>query len=804
LTPEGELIEQLIGELRQGVRSVFRTPVLATVVIVSLGVGIGVNTVVFSWIQALVFRPIPGVADASSVYLIEPRTVEGVRPGTSWLEYHDLQERVRSLADLAAFRMVPLNVGESSHTERTYGLLVSGNYFSSLGLRPAAGRFIRPDEVVRPGGEPVVVISYDYWHTRFGGQPGAVGQLLRANDRDLTIVGVTPEGFQGTVVSLQFDLWVPATLAPALLAGSRELESRSMRGYSVIGWLRPPATLVQAQAETSRAMRDLAALYPETNATVDADVRPFWRAFRGPLGYLVQALGILQGVMLVLLLAVCANTANLVLARTSARQREIGVRLAVGAGSWRIVRLLLVENLALGVAGALLGVAVAAWGTNALRAMPLFTTQFPVRFQTSMNEGTLLFAIVLGVLCAVVFGLAPALHLARLDPQAVLRSASPGGSLSSSVLRNALVAAESGLALVVLLAAGLFFQSLRQTQETDTGFRREGVLLAGYDLTGRDVDAAGARLFAARLLERLRVIPEVEAAAISSAIPLDIHGLPMRSFTLDRALSNVVTPGYFAAMGIPLVAGTDFADLSDTAMPAQAVVNEEFVRRHITPGESLGRSVQIGEQRYVITAVVRNSLYEAFGEPPTPIIYLSYRDHPSRQGEIHLRTRSGDETMLASNVRRAVRELDASLPIYNVRTLTQHVEMNLVLRRIPARMFIVLGPLMLILAAIGIYAVVAHSVARQTAEIGVRIALGATPSRVVKQIVRDSLRIVAAGAVVGWLLVAFIYSHLIRERLDPVVFVGVPMLLLIVATFASWLPARRGTALDPMVALRSE
>lgn len=800
------------SDLVHALRALARTPVLAAVIVLSLGVGIGVNTVVFSWIQALVFRPIPGVADASPFHLIEARTEAGLRPGSSWLEYRDLRERISALDDLMAFRMVPLNVGESSRNERTYGLMVSGNYFRSLGLAAAAGRLIGDDDAMRPGGDAVAVLSYDYWQTRYGGAESAIGQTIKINDRDLVIIGVTPDGFQGTVLSLQFDLWLPATLAPVVLNGSRELDERSQRGYYVMGRLRRDATLERAQSEASDAMRQLAQSFVETNGSVQADVLPFWRASRGPQGLLLQGLSLLQGIMLVLLLAMCGNTANLILARTSARYREVGVRLAVGAGACRIVRLLLVENAVLGLSAAVVGSVIAMWGTSAMRAMPLLTTQFPVRFQTSLNSGSLLFAIGLGLACAVVFGAAPAFQLARIDPQVALRRG--GASGPNGGLRSVLMAVEVALAVVVLIAAGLFLQSFRQTQDTHPGFTREGLLLAAYDVGGRGMEPPELRQFTERLLDELRAVPDVEAAAISTSVPLDIHGLPARSFTLegrartdgvpDRALSNTVTPGYLKAMQIPLVAGKDFAPLGDRVEPPQAIVNQAFIARYLDSGEPLGRRITIGETAYTIMGVARDSLYEAFGEAPTPIVYLSYRDRPSRQGEIHLRSRLGDETMLAPAVRRAVRTIDAGLPVYNVRTMTQHVDMNLVLRKIPARMFIVLGPLILVLAAIGIYAVVAYNVAQRSTEVGVRMALGATAAGVIRQIVRESLFVTAAGAVVGWAFIALVYTRLLGNALDLPVFVGVPLVLFLVAALAAWLPARRVSTVDPVVALRAE
>ncbi|HXG90589.1 MAG TPA: ADOP family duplicated permease [Vicinamibacterales bacterium] len=805
-------MEQLIKDVIYACRAITRAPVLSAVVIASLAVGIGVNTAVFSWIQAFVFRPIPGVADAGSLYLIEPKTEAGLRPLVSWPEYQDLAARITSLPDLVAYRMVPFNVGEASRTERSYGLMVSGNYFGALDLSAEAGRLLTIDDARRGRMEPVVVISHDYWMTRYNASTGAIGQSLRVNNRDLTIVGVAPRGFQGTVIGLQFDLWVPATLAPVVL-GSRELDDRGQRGYSVMGRLPSDRARAEVDAQAAAAMTELAQRHPETNAGVSAEVLPFWRALRGPQGFLLQALALLQGVMLLLLLAVCGNTANLVLARASVRQREIGVRLAVGAGWWRIVRLLLLENLMLALIGSALGAVLAMWATNALRATPMITLSVPVRFQTSVDAMGLLFAIGLGILCAGMFGAAPAMQLARVDPQMVLRN---GAAMPPrNRLRNTLIGVQVGLASMVLIVAGLFLQSFRSGQGSDPGFKTEGVLLAAYDLTGRDTDDASERLFSARLLEQLRALPDVESAAIAVAMPLDIHGLPTRSFVLegrarvdgnrDRALSNTVTPGYFAAMGIPILQGRDFVEMANISRPPEAMVNDAFVSRYLADGEVVGRQLEQGGKTFEITGVVRSSLYQSFGEPPTPIVYLSYRDRPYASGEIHVRTRLADEEMLAGSINRAVRALDATLPIYNVRTLTQHVDLNLALRKIPARMFVVLGPLLLILAATGIYAVVSYSVAHRTSEIGVRLALGATAERVVSQIVRESLRVIIVGAGVGWVIVYAVFIHLSPGApIDLVAFVGVPAALLAVATFASWIPARRAAQLDPTTALRAD
>jgi predicted permease len=805
-------IENLLGDLRNAARTIGRMPGLAAVIIVSLAVGIGANTTIFSWIQMILFQPLPGVSGASKFLLVEPRAETGGYPGASWLEYRDLQTQLPALREVVASQSVPFNVGETGQTERTHGQLVSGNYFSALGLKPAIGRFIRPEEAERPGTEPVIVISYDYWQTRFRGAPEALGQKLRVNERDLIVIGVAPKSFQGTMLPLKFELWAPATMAPVLLGATRDLEDRSIRAFSLIGMLRPGATREEAQAEFSTAMAQFARDFPEASAGIGGEILPFWKAPRGPQRLLISGLAILQGVMLLLLLAVCGNTANLMLARGSTRQREMAVRVALGAARWRIVSLVLSENMLLALLGAVLGAAIAVWGTVALRVAPMIGS-FPILFQTRVDELTLAFAIFLGAACGLIFSAPPALYLARLDPQDGLRSNS--NTPPRSRARKVLMGVEVGLAMVVLIAAAFFLQSFRSARQTDPRFRPEGVLLAAYDLSGRNPDDASEREFAARLLERLRSLPDVEAAAIATNVPLDLHGIPARSFTVqgrvrteagqDRAISNTVTPGYFKVMAIPLLEGNDFAELRDKAAPAQAIVNEEFVRRYLNGADALGRRIQTRSGSFAIIAVARNSVYDAFGESAQPAVYFSYRDLPSTQGEIHLRTRSGNETALTSEARAVLRALDPMLPLYDVRTFSQHIDRNLYLRRIPARMFVVLGPLLLGLAAIGIYAVVSYAVARRTREIGVRLAFGATSGRVVLQIIRENLGVIAWGTAIGWALAFVISLHAITKgAVNLPVFIGVPAILLGVATLACWIPARRASRIDPIAALRHE
>jgi len=805
-------IENAYRDARHALKMIARMPALAAVVVVSLGIGIGVNAAVFSWIQAVALQPIAGVANSGSIYLLEPRTEAGGYPGTSWLEFRDLQARLRLVSDVIATRIVPLNVGVTGETERAFGMQVSGNYFSALRLQPALGRFLGETETVRAGGEPVAVISYDYWQSHFGGSTSVLGREIRVNDHALTIIGVAPRNFQGTVTGLDFDLWVPATMGPVLFGGSRELEDRGVRGYSMMARLQPGVAPASAQLEFGQAMSQLAHDFPETNSKMRGEVLSVRSSPRGPQRFLVTSLVTLQVLMLLVLLAVCGNTANLMLARGSGREHEMVIRRALGASAWRIASLVLTENLVLAFLGVLLGVPIAMWGSNVLRAVPMIGA-FPIRFQTGVDAGTILFAAILGLACGVAFGAGPAIQLARVSPKASIRSGS--NSTGHGGLRNVFMATEVSLALIVLFAAALFLRSFSDTKQIDPGFRRDGILLAAYDLSGRSESDASFLDFARRLTERLRTIPVVQSVAIATSVPLDIHGLPNRSFVLegrgrndaapDEALTNTVTPGYFKTMSIPLIEGTDFADLSDTNTAPQAIVNQEFVRRYIGNAEPIGRHIEIGTRRYAIAAVARNSLYDSFSEPPTAAIYFSYRDRPSGSGEIHILTRAGAEIQFTADLRRAVREIDPGLPIYDVRTMADHIDKNLLFRRIPARMFAVLGPLLLVLAAIGIYAVVSYSVSRRTTEIGVRLALGATPGRVVRQIVGETLRVIGAGAAAGW-TIGFVIAREVAlvGSFDVPIFIGVPFTLLAVATFACWLPASRVARAEPVVALRYE
>jgi predicted permease len=488
--------------MKYAFRTLAKTPGLSLVIVLSLAFGIGANTTIFSWLNGAVLRPLPGVT--ADVLCVEARNAAGVYTASSWLEYRDLVERLPSFAHLIAQRPRPFNLGEDDKGERIWGELVSANFFAGLGVAPARGRFFRAEEVAAAGGAPVAVISHALWRRKFDGRADIVGQTLTLNRRRLTIVGVAPEGFVGGWTSLAFEVWVPLTMATELMPATRELAGRTNRSYMLLGVLQPGVSRGRAEGELAAAARSLAADFPEANDGIRFELLPVWRNPRG--GAIVSgALATLQVFAALVLIIVCVNTANLLLARASARQREIGIRLACGAGVWRILRQLLTESVLLALLGAALGALLAVWGIDALRHVPVPTT-LPVRFTAVLDWRGLLFAAGTGAVCGILFGLAPALQLARGDVQQALRGGR--GSVSGrSRLRSTLVAVEVAVALVVLVLAGLFLKSFHNAQTIGPGYAVDRVLLVSADLLGRGYSRPAARDFVRDALERLRQRP---------------------------------------------------------------------------------------------------------------------------------------------------------------------------------------------------------------------------------------------------------------------------------------------------------
>lgn len=798
--------------LRNAFRTTTRTPWLSAVVVLSLAIGIGTNTVIFSWLKAQVFEPLPGVT--APVWSLETKDDTGNYVSTSWLEYRDLRQMVSSFRGIAAQRPRAFYLGGSESEARVAGEFVSDNFFEVLGLHPAAGRFFRPEEATRPGAEPVAVISHDLWQRHFRGTPETIGRTIELNHRTLTVIGVTPEGFRGGMNSLGYDLWVPLTMATELQPATLELEKRTSRPYLMLTRLKPGVTRGQAQAELDAAARRLIETYPETNKGLRYELLPLWRVPRGGEG-IVYALGTLQVFAALILVVVCANTANLLLARASVREREIGVRLALGASASRIIIQLLSESLLLALAGAAGGLIFALWGVDVLSQIPL-PASIPLKIAPQLDGSSLLFATLLAGLCGVAFGLAPAWQLAHSD---ILQSLRGGrGSVGGrSWARDSLIGLQVAIALVVLVLGALYLKSYRNSLVAQPGFDHERVLLAGVDLAGRGYTEETGRAFLDQLLQRLASVPGVVRASAAANIPLDIRGISTGVIDVEgepfdperKILYYNATPGYVATMGMPLLIGHDLAPLSRSDLPLDAVINEEMARRYWPGVTPIGRRFEISGTYYEVAGVVRNAKYLSLNESPRAIAWLTMRAQFIFAPTLHLRAGSGDPRALLPALRAAVRSLDPALTLIEPRSLAEHVHDNLFMQRVPVLMLTVIGPLALALSAIGLYSVLAYSLAQRTREIAVRLTLGATPRSVVWFMIWQHMRVVLVSAATG-LAVSAGLNKLIGHSLvgvgtgDPTIYVGVPALLLAVAVFACWLPARCAAGVDPIVMLRAE
>ncbi len=799
--------------LRFALRTLLNAPGLSAVVVLSVAIGIGINTAIFSFLGATVLRPLPGVsAPVQTVQVEQGRRLSG----SSWTEYRDVRERLAPLADVSAHGVRALYVENEGRTDRVWSEYVSANFFSVLGVQPALGRFFREDEASVPGDAPVAVISHGYWLSRFGGRADVIGQTLRLNNVPFTIVGVAPQKFHGGVMALTFEVWVPWTMIARLSADQGQFSNRGMRMVELQAALRPGVAALQVQRELDLTARALAADFPETNREVEFSLRPIWRGTRSG-EILMPVYATLQVFSVLVLGVVCINTANLLLARATVRRREIGIRLAVGAGPGGILRQLLTESVLLALAGTVLGLFAAWWGVDAINYLKM-PTSVPIKIEPVFDFSALLFAAGLGAACGLLFGLVPALQLARLDVLPALRAGS--GSLPGRHrLRDLLVAAEVAVALVILVLAGLFYRSFHNAQSVPSGYDADRVLLASVDLLARGYNVERRADFARDVHARLLAHPQIEAAAIAFQAPLEMHGLPKATVLVDgvklaseaaaRVIWSSTTPGYFAAMGIPLVAGTDVAPLAQRDRPLDIVINETAAR-NFWPGVSpLGRKLTLMGKTYEVVGVARDTKYESLGERPHPAVWPTLRMGVMSSPTFYVRTKSGDPLGLLPALRTIVREVDADLAVYEGRTLAQHIENNLAIQRVSAKFLSAFAPLALILAAIGLYAVLAYAVAQRTQEIGVRLTLGATPQGVVFHMVGQGMKVVALGAAFGW-AVALVIGWYLGPRLiavpfgDPAVYVAIPAALIVVAFFACWIPARRAARVDPIAALRAE
>jgi len=807
----------VIQELRLALRRVWAAPGLAAAAALCLGVGIGASAILATWARAILLEPLPGVPRSGSLLAVETLDPEGRFVLSSQPEYRDIAERAASVLDVVGFDDQMMALSDDGETERVWGLVVSANYFDALQVRPLLGRGFLFEEAAQESA--VAVISHRFWQRRFGGDPAVVGRAVTLNGRDFTIVGVAPPGFWGTRPGLAYDLFAPLSVQRHLVPGGDRQEARDDRWLQRLARLRPGTSREQAQLALDAIALQLAAESPRTNAHHALSLIPMRSAPRGAGRVLGPVVVLLGAVVALLLLVACANVANLLLARAITRRRELAVQLALGATRGRLAAGLLADASVISLFGMSVGVVLAYWGSGSLLWF-VPPSDFPIALELGVDARVLGLAAALSALTTLLVGAAPAWSASRAASGEALRTESHGvlGG-GQGRLRRVLVSAQMALSVLLLAGAGLFLRSIDNMRAADPGFDARGVLLVSFDLFPGGLDAATGTAFYERLLERAGGLPEVVQVSLGRRVPLGFGGRPrvdgflVPGFTptpgaTTWAFYNEVGPEYFATLRTPLRSGRDFGGHDRGGAPRVVVINEAMARRYWGASDPLGTSLELFGERWVVVGVARNVADRSLGEAPEPWLYFPALQRYRPDLTLHLRT-GGDPAALAATLRELVRDLDARVPIFGMRSfadLTRAAGLEL---EIAATLLALFGGAALLLAAVGLYGVMAFAVGRRRREIGLRIALGARRAAVAGLVVRDGLRAVAVGAACGG--VAFLAAgRLVASQLfgvapaDPWSVGFALTLLCCVALLACIVPAQLALRLDPATALRSE
>jgi predicted permease len=829
-------MSNILHDLKFGARLLAKTPGFTVVAALSLALGIGANTTIFTLVNAVLLNPLP-VEDPSqlvSVFATDERNQDVFGGGFLQLSpanYRDLRDKNEVFTGLAAHQGIPLNIsGGNGEPQQVFGEIATGNYFSVLGARPLLGRGFLPDEDLKPGEKLVCVLGYGEWQTRFGGDRSIVGRDIDVNNRKFTVVGVMPNGFKGTNAIGAPALWVPYMTYREVTTGFfRELiEPTARRGlvFNATGRLKPGVSVQQAEANLKTIARQLEQEYPNENRGRGASIVPLAQATVNP-GFrsnLVMAGGVLMTVVGLVLLIACANVANLLLARAAARQKEIAVRLSLGAGRSRLVLQLLTEGTLLAIIGGAAGLLFAYWAQSVLWS---FRPPFLQADAIDLHPDTrvLLFTIVVSLATGVLFGLAPAIQASRPDLVVELKekTSAPTGSNRMFSLRNVLVTAQVALSLVALIGAGLFLRSLQNAQRVNPGFDTEHLATVTFDLGAQGYTEQRGQQFQQRALERAASIPGVQSAAIASALPLAAGGFARTVFlegqdSSDRRAGklvqiSVVSAKYLETAGIPLLRGRTLLESDQPNTPNAVVINETMAKRFWPDSDAIGKRFKFFGQDFFnqVVGIARDSKYNFIAEDPLPYIYQATTQ--VYQPTVSLIVTAQNPAAALGTLRGEIQQLDRNLPLTQVFTFADIFDQSLWAPRMAASLLLIFAALSLVLAVIGIYGVMAYAVSQRTREIGIRMALGASRGEVLRMVVLQGLRLTAAGVVLG-LGVAFAAARLVSAALgnllvnvnptDLVTFVIVPLVLSAAALLASYLPALRATRIDPMLALRYE
>jgi predicted permease len=810
----------LFADLRYTIRRLMQRPGFTLVAVLTMALGIGANSAIFTIVNTILLRPLPVESPGELVEIYSQEGDEEPVPN-AYPDYLDIRGRDDLFVGVTGYTMDLLSMDVGDRSEVVMGEAVSGNYFELLGVPAARGRTFIPGEDDAPGAASVVVISDGLWRRRFAADPNIVGRTLRLKGRPFEVIGVASPKFKGLNVGFASQMWIPVTTRARF--GGDDLEDRGSRWLMVKGRLRQGVTPEQAQAGMNVLGRQLATTYPESNDNRRFTIIPTNDVRLHPVvdRALMPVAALLMAVVGLLLLIVCTNLANLLLARALARRKEVAIRLAIGAGRGRLIRQLLTESLVLAILGGVFGLLIAIWTANLLVSF-----QPPIMFQLTLDLGidgrVLAFTFLVSVLAGVFFGLAPALQATKPELIPALKDEldNVGGRRRRFGLRDSLVVAQVAISLVLLIGAGLFVRSLISAQDIDPGFERERVAIIMLSPSIAGYEDSRARDLLSSVVERARTLPGVEGAALASRMPLGVSVNTNELFVEGVATPEgkapsidavTVSSGYFDVMGIPLLQGRDFQEQDDESAPRVAIVSDAAARR-FWPGENpIGNRLRLGspegELREII-GVARDTKVRTLGEEPRPYLYLPHLQR--HRGFMALVTRtSGDPKPMLSTLRREILLVDEGMPIMESKTMTEHLGIMLFAPRMGGILLGVFGGLGVLLATIGLYGVVSYAAAQRTREVGIRVALGARPADVMQLVVGRGMMLVGVGVVIG-LVLAFAAAVPLGSLLygvsvsDPVTFVGIPLLLTGVAFVATMVPALRAARLDPTVALRRE
>jgi predicted permease len=822
-------MKTFLKDVRFGLRVLWKSKGFTAVAVVTLALGIGVNTAIFSGVSAFVLRPLSGIEDAGGLVSLFETPVDG-RGGYndfSYPDYKDYIERTDVFEGVLAHEMVQAAIGdERERTDVDWGQMVTGNFFDVMKAKMQLGRGFLPEEDLTPNTHPVVVLSDALWRSRFGADRSIVDKTIQLNGHPFTVIGVANEGFTGAKWAIGMKFWVPMMMKEQVMGGTAAWQTqRGNHWLELMGRLKPGVTRQQAGAALTAVATRLEQEYPEArNKNVQVlVVEEREGRWNDMAGVVRLSSGLALVVVGLVLLVACANVANMMLARSVARRREIGIRLALGAGRWRIVRQLLTESVMLSIMGGALGLLLSFWMTDAMTSFfPVIAYQ--IVLDVAPDTRALVFTIVISLLTGIIFGLAPAFEATKTDLVPVLKGeATHGGRVRRFSLRNALVVAQVALSLVVLVCAALFVQSFRNAKSIDPGFATHDAVLVSVNPGLFGYSKEQGRDFYRRLVERVRAMPGVEGSAFIDRMPLGDgsnnwgpvypveQGPPPPGEGMD-AYAETVSPGYFKTMRLPLVDGRDFDDREREGITPESVIINETLAHRLWPNESaVGKRMGLGkniEDALQVIGVARDSKIRTLGESPRNLMYLSV-DQTYHGGMTMIVRTPGEGRGVIDGVRQAVKEIDPRMPLYKVMTIEQHLTWAFWAQNMAAALASAFGLLALALAAVGIYGVVSYTVARRTHEIGIRVALGAQARDIVRIVLSQGMVLTLIGLGAG-LLAAFLLARQLTSLLygmspgDPATYILVALVLACVALIACLVPARRATKVDPMIALRYE